>query len=89
MVEGLLRLIASDEAEVSGAWRGICCLGVEGVVYLVEVDLLLAELEGPASVSLDGFKSQDMGVEGGSRGDAGNREDEVVEAVYLHGFVLT
>lgn len=84
VVEGLFWLIASDEAEISGAGCGVRRLGVEGMLYLVEVDLLLAELEAPTTVSFDGFKSEDASVEGGSRGDAGNREDEVVQPLYLH-----
>lgn len=89
VVEGLLRLIAGDEAKIPGAWCRICRLGVEGMVCLVEIDLLLAELESPATVSFGGFKSEDASVEGDRCRNACNGEDEVVEAVYLHGFVLT
>ena len=45
---------------------------------------MLTELEGPTTASFDGFESEDASVEGGSRRNAGNGEDEVVEAFDLH-----
>jgi hypothetical protein len=55
--------VEGDEAEVGGAGCGVRSLGVEFVAALVEVDLLIAELEGLAAVEGDYVHAEDLGVE--------------------------
>jgi hypothetical protein len=51
----------------------------------MKVDLLLAKVEEPAVVVLAGFEVKDAIVEGEGGGDACDGEDQMVDAVDLHG----
>jgi hypothetical protein len=84
MGKGVFRWAVSDKAEIARARRRVCSFGVEGLVCLVEVDLLMAEFECPATFGFDSLKSEGAGVEVDGDGDRGDRENEVVEALYLH-----
>src|SRR6187402_284726 len=81
MLEDFLDLLGGDKAEIGGTRRGVRCLGIEGVVLLVKIDLLTAEMQTPAAIFLARFEVQRAVVEVERRGDAGNGKNEVVEAV--------
>ena len=79
MGEGLSGWVVGDEAEVGGAECRVCSFRLEGMVGLVEIDLLLAELERPPALRFNSDEAEDTSVEVDGGGDGRNGEDQVVE----------
>jgi len=78
--DGLFGCGFGNEAEVGGAGGGFGGLGVEGVVGLVEVDLHVSEVEGPAAFDLDGLEAEGGFVKVECGFEVRYGENEVVQA---------
>ena len=74
-----------EEAEVGGSWRRLIRPGLELPALLVQVDLLVSEREGLASLAeLDGTHSEHALIERAGGLDVPHREDKVIQSVDLH-----
>lgn len=74
-----------DEAQIRRTRSGNGCLGLELAALLVQVDLLAPESQGSATTTeRHDLHAENARVEVARGGDVPDREDKMIDSVYLH-----